>query len=170
MLSICIFCFLAKARKATSIESPIYVQLFFSKTSSASLLIAPKKLISFAFFKLSPIILPLSLYALWKLPNEKRVAFYDEYLIIFPPKRYDVCQKITYDEIVEWRVTQGKTGADSFILRLTNERYITTDCFNAVKIYKAMDSIIPDKEANYVRKKNTPNTPFTFNFGKKRKK
>ena len=33
-----------------------------------------------------------------------------------------------------------------------------------------MDSIIPDKEANYVRKKNTPNTPFTFNFGKKRKK
>ena len=119
---------------------------------------------------LSVFILPLSLYALWKLPNEKRVAFYDEYLIIFPPKRYDVCQKITYDEIVEWRVTQGKTGADSFILRLTNERYITTDCFNAVKIYKAMDSIIPDKEANYVRKKNTPNTPFTFNFGKKRKK
>lgn len=118
---------------------------------------------------LSVFILPLSIYALWKLPNEKRVAFYDEFLIIFPPNRDDICQKVDYAEILEWRVSQGKTGADSFILHLTHDRYITTDCFNGVKIYKALDNIIPDKEANYVRKQNTPNTPFKFNFGKRKK-
>lgn len=115
-------------------------------------------------------ILALALLCLWKIPNEKRVAFYDEFLIIYPPNRKDVCQKIDYDEVLEWRVAQGKAGADSFMLRLTGDRYVATDCFNTTKIYKEMDKVLPEKEANYIRKKNIENTPLNFNFFKRKKK
>lgn len=115
-------------------------------------------------------ILALVVISAWKIPNEKRVAFYDEFLVIFPPERKDVCQKIEYDEVVEWRCNQGKAGADIFMLRLTDNRYVNVECFNVLKIYKQMDKIMPEREANFIQKQNVQNTPLKFNFFKKDKK
>ena len=33
-----------------------------------------------------------------------------------------------------------------------------------------MDKVLPEKEANYIRKKNMENTPLNFNFFKRKKK
>lgn len=112
------------------------------------------------------IILPISILALWKIPNEKRVEFFNDCFVIYPPKRKDVCQKVRYDEVVQWKVQQGKTSADEFSIELADKKYITTGCFNSVKLYKTMNSIIPEKEASYIRKQNIKNTPLKWPWKK----
>ena len=46
---------------------------------------------------LGVLMLPLSIFALWKIPNEKRVEFFDDCFVIYLPKRKDICQKVTYE-------------------------------------------------------------------------
>ena len=110
--------------------------------------------------------LVLAIFALWKIPNEKRVEFYEKCLVIYLPNQNDVCQKVEFNEIIEWRVKQGKTGADEFLLRLEGNKYITTPCFNSVKLFKKLNSIMPEREANYIQKQKVQNTPIKWPWAK----
>ena len=119
-----------------------------------------------SIWPLGVLMLPLSVFALWKIPNEKRIEFFEDCFVIYLPKRKDICQKVTYEEIVQWKVSQGKTSADEFAIEIADHKYITAPCFNSVKLYKTLNNIIPQKEASYIRKQSVKNTPIRWPWKK----
>lgn len=112
------------------------------------------------------IILALTLFAFFKIPNEKRVGFYENCMIIYVPYQKEQCQKVEFDEIIEWVVRQGKTGGDQFILRLNGDKYIQTESFNATRIVRYMNRIMPEREANRKQRREIKNTPFNWRWKK----
>ena len=108
----------------------------------------------------------LAVFSLWKIPNEKRVEFFEKCFVIYIHGRNDICQKVEFSEVLEWRIKQGKTSADEFLLRLEGDKYITTPCFNSNKLFKKLNSIMPEKEANYIQKQKVQNTPIKWPWSK----
>jgi hypothetical protein len=144
--------------KSTLTTKP-YVAIYSCMIISVLLFLTPT-------WPLGVLMLPLSIFALWKIPNEKRVEFFDDCFVIYLPKRKDICQKVTYEEIVQWKVSQGKTGADEFAIEIADHKYITAPTFNSVKLYKTLNNIIPQKEASYIRKQSVKNTPLKWPWKK----
>lgn len=116
---------------------------------------------------LGVIVLLLTLFAFIKIPNEKRIAFYDTCMVIFPPKQTELCQKVDFDEIVEWVVKQGKVGGDQLVLRLNGDKYIQTESFNSIRIVKFLNNVMPEREANRKQRREMKNTPFQWRWKKK---
>lgn len=119
-------------------------------------------LISPAMRILGIIVLVITILAFVKIPNEKRIAFYDTCLVIFPPKQRELCQKVDFDEIIEWVVRQGKVGGDQLILRLEGDKYIQTESFNSTRIVRFLNNVMPEREANRKQRNEMKNTPFQW--------
>ncbi len=112
------------------------------------------------------IVLLLTIYAFVKIPNEKRIVFYETCMVIYPPKQKELCQKIDFDEIIEWVVRQGKTGGDQLVLRLEGDKYIQTESFNSTRIVRFLNTVMPEREANRKRRDESKNTPLRWPWKK----
>lgn len=108
------------------------------------------------------LLLGTALLVEWKIPNQKQIEFYQDYIVIYTRDDLENCQKVRYDEIKEWTVRQGKQSGDNFIMKLDEDKYVFSDCFNASKIVKMMNTKLPDLEANKLKMKNMKNTPFKW--------
>jgi len=129
-------------------------------------------ILSGKLFVLGICVLPLAAIGLWKIPNEKRVEFYENCLVLYQPKEKEMCEKIDYDSISEWYIKQGINTGDFFQMKLMSNQIVQVECFNSGKIVKHLNKIMPDKEANKKKVDNIKPTPinlsnFKFPWGKK---
>lgn len=103
-----------------------------------------------------------------KVPNRLEVVFYDKYVIIYTRSDNVFCQKVFYDEIEQWVLKQGKASGDLLSLKLLDGKCIYANVFNSMSIVKMFNKIMPDREANFIRKEQSEGVLSLF--FKKRKK
>lgn len=140
-----------------AITSKPYVAIITCGVVGLFLIVGYSKL-----WALGILLLGAALLVQWKIPNQKQIEFYQDYIIIYTRDDAEYCQKVRYDEIKEWTVRQGKQSGDNFIMKLDEDKYVFSDCFNASKIVKMMNTKLPDLEANKLKMKNMKNTPFKW--------
>ena len=121
------------------------------------------------FWVLGILVLPVSILALIKIPEERRVYLYETFLVMFQNIGQEIILKVDYDDIQEWYIKQGSTTGDFLQLRLSNDQLTQVECFNSGKITKYLNDIMPDKEANKKKVDAINPTPIKFQWpwGKK---
>lgn len=108
--------------------------------------------------------LVLAIFALWKVPNEKRVDFFEDFFIIYYPDQNELCQLIRHEDVEEWYIRNGTNTPDFFQLKLKGNQIVSVECFNSSKIVRRLNKVMPEREANKKKIDNMKISPINMNI------
>ena len=90
-------------------------------------------------------IIGISSFSLFLLPNKVLIEFYPEYLVLYNYKDKNRCHIVYYDEIVSWKYERRVNG-DTLVLNLVDGSSLLQDLYSKRSIQTYMDQFLPNKE------------------------
>lgn len=96
------------------------------------------------------VLMSLSLYAIFFLPDRKLLIFTEEYMVMQNKAAKDDCIMIYYDEIVSWQY-QRMPKVDKLSVELIDGTVEKIDCFSKNRVVRYMNEFAPNKEIKIKR-------------------
>ena len=91
------------------------------------------------------VLMSLSLYALFFLPDRKLLIYTEEYMVMQNKAAKDDCIMIYYDEIVSWQYLRS-SKVDTLVVELEDGTLEKIDCFSKRRVTKYMEEFAPHKQ------------------------
>lgn len=96
------------------------------------------------------VLMSMSLYALFFLPDRKLLIFTEEYMVMQNKAAKDDCIMIYYDEIISWQYIRS-SKVDTLVVELEDGTLEKIDCFSKRRVTKYMEEFAPNKQIKMKR-------------------
>lgn len=123
-----------------------------------------------AFIIFGIFIIAISVYFIVKIPDRKIIDFYSDSFVVYPVRSDGYCQRVLWDEVVEWNCKVGKAQSDTLTVKLSAGDAIYIESVQSVKIVRMFNKYAEKKSSNAIMQQNMTKTKFKWPWKKNKKK
>lgn len=147
------------------------IHVFMSKPMIAiiTMAVVAVVLLFTALWPLGIFIMIIVAITVFKVPNRKVLAVYNDALMIYDRKDASIAQFVPFDKIKEWKIQPGKTSGDILFLLLEEDDMAFAELYGSSKLIRILSNLIPEKDSINLRKQemNSLHTPLFRRRNKK---